>query len=127
MRPDRVALVLGEQEADAALARVHVEVVEPEVGEHFLQLPLAVDGAQQLLLAELDDHGVGLLLHGIRRCRRRSDWPRVAAAGGLLLPAIAPRFQQRPLELLGDLAASSAERREAGEPAVHAPSAIRSG
>ena len=92
VRPDRVALVLGQHEPDLALARVDVEVVEPEVGQDFLQLPLAVDGAQQLLRAELDHGAVGLLLHGIRHPRRLglrlglvgcrslplSPWPRIA-------------------------------------------------
>ena len=52
MRPDRLALVLGEQEAHASLPRVDVEMVEPEVGQHFLELPLAVDRAQHLLFLE---------------------------------------------------------------------------
>jgi hypothetical protein len=38
-----------------ALAGVDVEVVEPEIDQHFLQLPLAVHRAQQLLGGERDD------------------------------------------------------------------------
>ena len=53
VRPDRLALVLGQQKPIGALARVDVEVVEPEVGEHFLQLPLAVDRAQHFLFGQL--------------------------------------------------------------------------
>ncbi len=71
MRTDRVALVLGEHEPIDALARVDVEVVEPEIGEHFLQLPLAVDRAKHLLFAELDDDAVGFLLHRLLGGRRR--------------------------------------------------------
>ena len=54
-RPDDVALVRGEQHAIGALACVDVEVVEPEIHQHFLQLPVAVDGAENFLLLELDD------------------------------------------------------------------------
>ena len=50
VRPDRFALVLREQKTIGPFPRVDVEVVEPEVGEHFLQLPFAVHGAENLLL-----------------------------------------------------------------------------
>ena len=53
VRPDRVALVLRQVGAHRALAGEDVEVVEPEVDEHFLELARRVDGAQDLLLAEL--------------------------------------------------------------------------
>ena len=43
---DGVALVLGQQEPVAAFPRVDVEMVEPEIGEHFLQLALAVNRAK---------------------------------------------------------------------------------
>ena len=59
VRANRVALVFGEQKPGGALARVDVEVVEPEIDEHFLELPLAVDRAQQLLLGQLDHDLIG--------------------------------------------------------------------
>src|SRR6185436_39301 len=111
---DRLALVLGQQEPVAALARIDVEMVEPEIRENFLQLPVAVDRAKHFLLAELDDDTVGLLLNlHLRRIRllsRRVD----IRAGSVLLP-VAPGFEQRPLELLGDLFRAQVDGREAGE------------
>ena len=47
VRTNHVALVAGDQVAVGAFADEHVEVVEPEIGHHFLQLAVAVDGAQQ--------------------------------------------------------------------------------
>ncbi len=68
VRPDRLALVLGQQEPIGALARVDVEVVEPEIDQHFLQLALAVRRAEQFLLGQLDHHQVGSsLLFGCGR------------------------------------------------------------
>ena len=63
VRTDRFTLVLGEHEPIAAFPRVDVEVIEPEIDEHFLQLSLAVDRAEQLLLGELDDRLVRALPH----------------------------------------------------------------
>ena len=117
VRPDRVALVLGEQEAVAALARVDVEVVEPEVGQHFLELPLAVDRAQHLLLGSSTHHAVGALLH---RVRRRLA-VRSARSSPLARPAssAAARLELRDLVLLRDLPRAQAERRQPGEPRGH--------
>ena len=56
-----VTLIAGQQVAVRAFSDEHIEVVEPEIGHHFLQLPLAVDGAQHLLLGQLDDEGVRVL------------------------------------------------------------------
>ena len=50
MRTDDVPFVFRQKKPIAALSRVDVEMVEPEVGEDFLQLPIAVDGADDLLL-----------------------------------------------------------------------------
>ena len=55
VRSDDVALVLGQHEAVGALARVDVEVVEPEVDEHFLQLPRRCRPRAELLLLQLQD------------------------------------------------------------------------
>src|SRR5580693_1965836 len=46
MRANDVAFVAGEQVVLRALANEYVEVIKPEVGHHFLQLAIAVDGAQ---------------------------------------------------------------------------------
>ncbi len=100
MRPDRVPFVLRQHEPDLALTRVHVEVVEPEVGQDLLQLPLAVGGAQHLLRAELDHGPVGLLLHGIRHSRRLGL--RLGLVGCRSLP-LSPGLHRRLRELLRDL------------------------
>jgi hypothetical protein len=112
-RTNRVALVFGEQKAIGALARVDVEMVEPEIGQHFLELPLAICRAQNLLLAELDHDQIGLLLHGIGRLRRC----RVGVFGVLL--TVAPRLEHRQLELLGNFARAHADRGQAGQPRLH--------
>ncbi len=52
MRPDRLALVIGDEARGAPLAGEDVEVVEPEVDEHFLELPLAIDRARDLLRSQ---------------------------------------------------------------------------
>ena len=44
-RTDHVALVLGQQEPLRPFARVHVEMVEPEDGQNFLQLPHVIEVA----------------------------------------------------------------------------------
>ena len=41
-RPDRIALVAGQQHADGVLPLEHVEVIEPEVDEDFLELATPV-------------------------------------------------------------------------------------
>jgi hypothetical protein len=88
-------------------------VVEPEIGEHLLELTFAVDGAQELLLRELDDHAVRALLDRI--------WSLPAVARGcvgvlrvrLALPAC---LELRHLELLGDLLRAQSNRQETREP-----------
>ncbi len=61
MRPDRVALVLGDVDGGASLAGEDVEVVEPEVDHHFLQLSLAVNRAQNSGSLQLGDDPLGTL------------------------------------------------------------------
>ena len=110
VRPDRFALVLGEHEAIGPLLRVDIEMIEPEIGQHFLQLPLAVDRAQQLLLAQLDDDAVGFLLHRLFFGGRR------AVVRFLFLA----RLDCRPFEFVGELARAHANRPQARETATHA-------
>src|SRR6266850_5035277 len=114
-RSDRVALVLGQHEAIAPLARVDVEMVEPEIGEQLLELALAVVGAQQLLLRELDDDAVGFTLDGIRRLLIR----RSRLAGLRVRFPLAARLDLRPLVVVEDLPRAEADGREAGQPPRH--------
>jgi hypothetical protein len=74
MRPNRVALVRRQHEASPALPGVDVEMVEPEVGEDLLELPLAVDGAEQLLFRQLDNKLIGALHHLGGHVRARAFW-----------------------------------------------------
>src|SRR6266700_4544101 len=52
VRTNHVALIARDQVTIRAFAYEHVEVVEPEIGHHFLELALAVGGAQELGLHE---------------------------------------------------------------------------
>ena len=57
VRADDVALVFGDQVAVGALVEVDVEVVEPEIGEDFVELAVAIDGAQEFAFGEIaGDH-----------------------------------------------------------------------
>ena len=109
MRPDRLALVLGEERPAPAFPRVDVEMVEPEVREHFLQLPLAVDGAQHFLLTQFLDDAPRPLLNGAHLGSR-------LAVG--LLP-VAPRFDRRPFVHLLDLARAQGDGGQVLQPLGH--------
>src|SRR2546425_8592816 len=62
MRANHITLVAGQQVAVSAFSDKDVEVVEPEVGHHLLQLRLAVDGPQQLGLDQLvNDNLLGII------------------------------------------------------------------
>ncbi len=61
VRADRLALVALGEHAHQALAFVDVEVVEPEVDQHFFQLARAVQRPQQARLAGLQVDGCDLL------------------------------------------------------------------
>ncbi len=50
VRTDHVALVAGEQVAVGSFPNEHIEVIEPEIGHHFFQLAVAVNGTQQFAL-----------------------------------------------------------------------------
>jgi hypothetical protein len=54
VRPDGGLLVVGDHPLHRPLARVHVEVIEPEVHHHFLELPLREHGAGELGRLQLD-------------------------------------------------------------------------
>ena len=55
MRADHLSFVAGHQPLIRFLLSEHIEVVEPEIGEHLLQLPVAGRGAHELLLNKLAD------------------------------------------------------------------------
>jgi hypothetical protein len=109
VRPNRIALVLGQVLTDLALADEYIEVIEPEVHQHFFQLALGHRRAQKLGLhqfvgtdcafccsmrcsataaVEADSDSAGEAAH--QRLRRTSSGPSPAlapvavAAGGAL-------------------------------------------
>ena len=45
MRTDDIAFVAGQHQAVESFVHENIEVVDPEVGHHFVQLALAIDGA----------------------------------------------------------------------------------
>mgnify|MGYP003694409833 CR=1 FL=1 len=88
--PHHVALVRADHELHRPLARVHVEVVHPEVDQDLVELPLAVDGAQHLgrlqLLHDLLRRAVHLGCGTFRMSSRRAC-PQLLLRGGLHLRA----------------------------------------
>ena len=56
VRADRVALEAGEQHAIRPLPVEHIEVIHPEVHQHFLELPIRIDRSIQLVLDQLRVH-----------------------------------------------------------------------
>ena len=68
-----------------ALANEHVEVVEPEIGKHLLQLPIAVNSAQQLgrLHFVVDDaRRIVQCQHGFALLRRETGKQRLTLLKG---------------------------------------------
>ena len=62
MRTDRVALVASEQKAIDSFSREHVEMVEPEVDHHFVELTLRFGGPNDSLSDEILHEIAALLL-----------------------------------------------------------------
>ncbi len=100
VRADGVALIAGEQISVGALVDEHVEVVEPEVGHHFVELPFAIDGSQYLGLHQLlDHHLLGILErhHRFFLLRAHARHQRIClgafTAGGDLLAVLGRHFQ----------------------------------
>ncbi len=58
VRTNRVAIVGNQQPAIGALAGKDVEMVGPEINHHFLQLPLAVNRAQNSRRLQLSGHSL---------------------------------------------------------------------
>ena len=101
VRADRLALVALDQHAVEALALEHVEVVEPEVDQHLLQLARAVQRLQQALVAGLDvdrarpSGAAPRLPRSAASCRRatrsRPAWPPSPPWPSRGIPAISSR------------------------------------
>ena len=122
VRPDGVPLVLGQIHAGLALAGEYVEVVEPEVDHQLFELPIAVDGADQLLLREIGKH-FALRLHCLHLFGRAPLAPRGrvhlwsslgGGAGGLLRPA--PLHHRRHEVSARQIRGAHRQRRERREP-----------
>ncbi len=97
-----VALVFGQQEPFRSFAGVDVEMIEPEIGENFFELALAVNSAKNLLLAQFDEHTVGRHLdHPLRGSR--------FVARFLSLP---PRLEQRLFIFLSQLPRTHRQRHQ---------------
>ena len=92
-------------------------MVEPEIGEDFLELPLAVHRTQDLGLGELDDERVRRLPERVadRRVRRLGF-----CSAGLPL-ALPPRFDRRQLDAFGDLPGAHPDCRQPREALGHRP------
>jgi len=111
VRTDGLAFVLRQQKAIDSFPGVDVEMVEPEVGQYFWQLPLAVNRTNDFLLRQLSQRDVGfalnLLTHwcrpAVRAIRRR-------------LPSGTPRLEERLGEGPIDLGGAHAERSEGAQP-----------
>ena len=132
MRANRVALVLADVDLGAPLACEDVEVVEPEIDEHLFELPVAVDGAEQLGLGQLGED-LPLAPDGVahpgaerravhwRRHRGRSrglrPGLRVAAVGVRLLP-LPPLLPRRREVVARDRLRIQRQRRQRGEPSI---------
>src|SRR5947208_320297 len=95
MRANHVPLIAGQQVAVGALADEYVEVVEPKVGHHFLQLTLAVDGPQQLGLHQFVKHN----LLWIIQCHESLALFRVHTFKELIAFIAFERCRKRPLIL----------------------------
>ena len=91
---------------------------------HFLELPLAVSGAQDLLFGEIDQHRARapLRLHLLGRALavgpvfRRSVWLRLLRDVSLRLLRGAPRLHRRPEIIISQLAGAQADRLEPRQP-----------
>src|SRR5262249_14749958 len=50
VRTDGIALITGQQQATGSLAIEHIEMVHPEVNQHFLELTVRINRTVQLVL-----------------------------------------------------------------------------
>ena len=96
VRPNRVALVLGDVVARRAFAGEDVEVVEPEIDQHFFELALAVDRAQQLRFFDVGDHLAVLALSLVDGRARIAGSLRIAGFGDAASGSRAAACAARP-------------------------------
>ena len=64
MGADDVAFISRDQVLVGVLIEVHVEMIEPEIGHHLLQLPFAIESAQKLSLLQFVDHNIDRPVRG---------------------------------------------------------------
>ena len=92
MRADGIALKAGEQNAILPFAVKHIKVIHPEVGQDFLELPIRVNGAVQLVLDQIGIHQFLRLPYGhclaaqirqVRKCFRRKHAKDLAPLFGI--------------------------------------------
>ena len=130
MRPDRVALVLGEVLLRRALAGEDVEVIEPEVGHHLFELALAVGRAENLLLRELRRAPRATCARASICSGVRAGLPSAGASGFCAIAGIAGRRPacaccrtcERGHEVvLGQLARAHRQRLESRQAGRHRP------
>ena len=79
MRSDHVALILRNQIPVGALVEIDIEVIEPEIGENFLELLIAVNSAEQLTFGKVARHD---LLRTIRQLNAAAKLGRCGGAAG---------------------------------------------
>ena len=126
---NRVALVLGQIAAHRSLAGEDVEVVEPEVDQHFLELARRIDGAQDFLLRQLVHHRAAalaqlaqagpLLGRHVVRAGGLARIGGVALRAGVLAPLGPALAQERGVVALGDRRRVERQRLEVGQAGPH--------
>ena len=127
VRPDRVALVLGEVLLRRSLTGEHVEVIEPEIGHHFFELAFTVGRPQDLLAGELREHFARLArgLHLLGRPDRLAVGRRIRLLchrriAGRVLPHLLPHLERGHEVFAGEVARAHGQRLESGEARRHA-------
>ena len=118
---DDVAFVCGDQVAVGALIEVDVEVIEPEIRQDFVELAVAVDGAQQFAFGEIArDHLSRAARHfeaaaQFRRCDREQALAKSRRHGADELVLFFPGQRLEGFEtLLGRALAKSSQLPRAG-------------
>src|SRR5215207_7829439 len=56
-RADHIAFIAGDHKLNSILAGINIEMIEPEIRHHFLQLTFAVNGSNHFLAQQLLDDG----------------------------------------------------------------------
>ncbi len=82
MGSDHIPIVRGDEPQIGPLVREDIEVIEPEVLHHFLELSFAVESAEKLRLGQLHQNG-GWPVHPPAR---GGGWERRPASQAATLP-----------------------------------------